>query len=256
MGERTIRTRYKFRFKADLGDWLGQHIFLTGAYEPPTAKVIEAIVSSGDTFIDAGANAGFFTLLGSRQVGPKGKVIAFEPLPSMRERIKAGMKLNSVENVSLEALALSDQQGTVLLHEGPDGHKGISSLRKIDQSVGAVAVKTAPLDSFESGLDGLKLIKIDVEGAEQLVLNGMQRIIQRYHPFIVIEVTNEYLSAFGHDAVQLAQTLTSAGYRMFEISADGLVPMEEMQAGTIKQFNALFAYQPVPATLLAPLHQE
>ncbi|MEO6147881.1 MAG: hypothetical protein ABIT70_12745, partial [Sulfuriferula sp.] len=62
MGERVVSTHYGFKYKADLGDWLGQYVYLTGAYEPPTARIISMLLSPGDTFIDVGANSGFFTL--------------------------------------------------------------------------------------------------------------------------------------------------------------------------------------------------
>lgn len=89
LGERRARTRYGFRFKADLGDWLGQYVYLTGHHEPATARIIAHLLGPGDTFIDVGANSGFFTLLAASRVGPTGRVYAFDPLPSMRRRLQA-----------------------------------------------------------------------------------------------------------------------------------------------------------------------
>jgi hypothetical protein len=70
----------------------------------------------------------------------------------------------------------------------------------------------------------------------------------------VIEVTDNYLSAFGHSATQLASHLTRMGYRMYEIRPEGLVPMKSEQAADDAQFNALFAFAQVPEYLLAPAH--
>jgi FkbM family methyltransferase len=250
LGERVVRTRYGFRYKADLGDWLGQYVYLTGVYEPPTARVIAELLQPGDTFIDVGANSGFFTLLASHRVGPTGQVFSFEPVPSMRKRLLENISLNAMSNISVHDVAVSNTEGVLPLFEGPEGHKGISSLRHIDNSATTIEVKTVPLDAFSDTFSAVSLVKIDVEGAEQLVLEGMSNILKEDHPNVVIEITDDYLQAFGHNAIRLASHLTEMGYRMYAIRAEGLVPMRADQAADDNQFNALFAYAPVPEFLL------
>jgi len=251
LGERVVKTRYRFQYIADLGDWLGQFVYLTGVYEPPTAQVIFELLKPGDTFIDVGANSGFFTLLASRRVGSAGRVLSFEPVPSMRKRLLANISLNAMGNVIAHDVALSNTEGTLPLYEGPEGHKGISSLRHIDNAALTIEVEIRPLDTFKGDLSELKLVKIDVEGAEQMVLEGMSDIINTHHPYIVIEITDDYLRAFGHTATQLADHLVEKGYRMYAIRDTGLVPMQPGQAADDDQFNALFAYTPVPGHLVA-----
>jgi FkbM family methyltransferase len=207
LGEKAVRTRYGFRFKADLGDWLGQYVYLTGCYEPPTARVIAGLLNPGDTFIDVGANSGFFTLLASYRVGPGGHVLAFEPVPSMRSQLQANLSLNGVTNVMIYDVALSNTVGECPLHEGPIGHKGLSSLRPLDNAATTYSVKTMPLDNLVTSDVGVKLIKIDVEGAEQLVIDGMRQILEQQRPSVVIEVTDKYLAPFGHSAVELCHCL-------------------------------------------------
>jgi len=247
LGERVVRTRYGFLFKADLGDWLGQYVYLTGSYEPPTARVIAELLNPGDTFIDVGANSGFFTLLASRRVGPNGRVLAFEPVPSMRERLRANLSLNGSTNVAIHDIALSNRAGEHLFHEGPPGHKGLSSLRSLDNEAVTFSVKTMPLDELLGDKFAISLIKIDVEGAEQLVVDGMRRLLARQKPDIVIEVTDNYLAAFGHNAVALCRSLSDMGYRMYCIEDEVLIPMEPESAATITQYNALFTCKDVPA---------
>lgn len=254
LGECVVRTRYGFKYKADMGDWLGQYVYLTGIYEPPTARVIADLLAPGNTFIDIGANSGFFTLLASRRVGPDGCVISFEPVPSMRKRLLENIALNDMRNVQVHDAAISNLEGVLPLFEGPEGHKGISSLRHIDDSTATIEVKTLPLDTFESALASVNLVKIDVEGAEQLVLEGMTAILNKHHPYIVIEITDEYLRAFGHKATQLAGELIAKGYRMYAIQPEGLITMQAGQAADVGQFNALFAHGPVPEILLADQH--
>ena len=252
LGERLVNTRYGFKFNADLGDWLGQYVYLTGVYEPPTARVIAELLDQGETFIDVGANSGFFTLLASRRVGPAGRVLSFEPVPSMYKRLLENISTNGMNNVSVQNVALSNAEGSLPMFEGPEGHKGISSLRQIDNSSATLEVRTLPLDSFASTLSPIKLIKIDVEGAEQLVLEGMTKLLSMNHPYLVIEITDNYLRAFGHGARHLANFISEFGYRMYKIGAEGLILMNPEQAADDDQFNALFAYAPVPDRLLAP----
>lgn len=249
LGERIVRTRYGFYYKADLGDWLGQYVYLTGAYEPPTARVIAELLQTGDNFIDVGANSGFFTLLACHRVGPTGRVNSFEPVPSMRGRLQDNIALNSFRNVIVHDVAASNSENVLPLFEGPEGHKGISSLRHIDDSAATIQVRTIPLDALRNTLSDIKLVKIDVEGAEQLVLEGMSRILEEDHPYIVIEITDEYLRAFGHNAVQMSHHLVSLGYRMYAIRSEGLEPMNADRAADINQFNALFAHAPIPESL-------
>lgn len=249
LGERLVRTRYGFRFKADLSDWLGQYVYLTGSYEPPTARVIHALLRPGDTFIDIGANSGFFTLLASLRVAPGGRVLAFEPVPSMRKRLRANLSLNGTKNVVVHDVALSNKAGECVFHEGPAGHKGLSSLRPLENEARSFAVRTLPLDDIPIPAGATRLIKIDVEGAEQLVVDGMRRLLERDRPNVVLEVTDRYLSAFGHGAVGLCGSLCEMGYRMHHIKDDGLVPMGPEDANAIAQYNALFTRGSLPANL-------
>jgi len=251
LGERVVHTRYDFYFNADLGDWLGQYIYLTGTYEPPTARIIAETLSPGDTFIDIGANAGFFTLLASVSVGDTGNVFAFEPVPSMKQRIMDNISLNSMKNITVHNTAVSNKKDVLSLFEGPEGHKGVSSLRPIENSAATLQVNTAPLDSFVDSFTSIKLIKIDVEGAEQLAVEGMQDIIQKFRPSLVIEITDEYLRSFGHDAITLATKLTEYGYSMYAIRPEGLEKISPAQAADEDQFNAFFTSEDVAQHLLS-----
>ncbi len=249
MGERVVSTHYGFRYKADLGDWLGQYVYLTGVYEPPTAHVISTLLSPGDTFIDVGANSGFFTLLASRRVGPTGRVLSFEPLPSMRGRITENLALNRMENVALHDVALSNSVGEVTFYEGPQGHKGISSMRPIEEPSATLKISTMPLDDLT--VPSVKLIKIDVEGAEQLVVQGMSNLIARHHPILIIEITDQYLKPFGHSAQGLSDSLCGFGYRMYKITPKGLIETFPDRAADEDQYNALFSQSTLPQSLYA-----
>ena len=125
------------------------------------------LLEPGSTFVDIGANSGFFTLLAAKRVGSSGQVLSFEPLPSMVARIEENLILNGYSNVRIYKFALSDQAGFCKFYEGPERNKGISSLRQIDNSSKTLQVETMPLDELPDLPHTVDLIKIDVEGAEQ-----------------------------------------------------------------------------------------
>lgn len=238
MGQKTIRTRYGFRMRLDLADWLGQYIYLTGGYEPPTARLIAGLIQPGDTVIDIGANAGFFTLLAATRVKESGRVLAFEPIPAVRAALERNIKLNGVRWVSLHGVALSNAVGTLTMYEGPRNHRGLSSLRPLDQAAATHSVAVKRLDDWLPVLGRVKLIKLDVEGAEQHVVEGMAALISRDMPYIVVEVTDAYLQKMGHSAASLLSLLNQKGYLVYRIGDDGLRQIEDPSTSWDAQFNA------------------
>jgi FkbM family methyltransferase len=239
MGQKTVRTRYGFRMRLDLADWLGQYIYLTGGYEPSTARLIAGLIQPGDTVIDIGANAGFFTLLAATRVRESGRVLAFEPIPAVRAALETNIKLNGVHWVSLHGTALSNAAGTLTMYEGPRNHRGLSSLRPLDRAAATHIVAVKRLDDWLPVLDRVKLIKLDVEGAEQHVVEGMAALISRDMPYIVVEVTDAYLQKMGHSATSLLSLLNEKGYQIYRIGDDGLRQIKDPSATLEAQFNAL-----------------
>lgn len=257
LGERVVQTRYGFKYKADLGDWLGQYVYLTGQYEPPTARIIAGLLDSGDTFIDVGANSGFFSLLAAKRVGPGGQIHSFEPLPAMRQRVRDNLTLNAFQNVTLHDVALSNEKGEVTFYEGPRDHKGVSSLRPISQAANTLKVQTVPMDEYLTTLPSIKLIKIDVEGAEQLAVEGMWQLLSKHRPYLIMEVTDEYLKPFGHNAESLCSLVCSAGYHMYQVTPNGPSKMSPEDAGSTEdQYNALFSPEPLNDAIIQDLSSQ
>lgn len=248
MAPRIVRTRYGFLFGADLADWLGQYVYLTGLYEPPTAALFVHLVKPGSTVVDIGANAGFFSLLSAKLVGPKGKVVAFEPIPSVRERLLENIALNGYCQIDVREVAVSDKAGSLTMYEGPAGHKGISSLRPLKQLTSTLVVEVVALDQLAGQIGKIDFIKIDVEGAEMLALFGMRQLLQRDHPYLIIEFTDDLLGSFGHSVSQMAEVLTALGYRLYRVTDDGLFRLDPNGLGLPLQYNVL-ACREVPAAL-------
>lgn len=245
MGQRLVTTRPGFKLNLNLAEWISQHIYMTGNFEPPTARLITSLLHDGDTMIDVGANIGFFTLLASRKVGALGKIIAFEPVSSTCAALRNNLSINGTVNVNVQEIALSNVDGTATIYEGPARNKGLSSMRPIDNASNKQSVPMAAFDSLEISRESIHLIKIDVEGAEQLVVEGMMECLKRNRPHLIIEITDAFLQEFGYSATSLYQKLIALGYRIYEITDRGPISMPNEPAAWPRQFNALFTVDPV-----------
>src|SRR5438876_1061821 len=164
-----------------------------GLYELDTVRVVKQLLRRGDHFIDAGANIGYFTLLAAQIVGPVGRVDAFEPHPANRARLLEHLRANGVEDrVRVHDVALSDHAGTATMHmpHGGSSNHGMASLFEITglQS-DSVEVSTARMDEVLKGTTPA-LVKIDVEGAEAMVVRGMEGLVKTARPPAIVAEYN------------------------------------------------------------------
>ena len=147
-------------------------------------------VKNGSIVIDVGANLGIHTLVLSNCVGERGRVFAYEPVPSLYQRLQANLELNHITNVTARNYGLGDQPGMGCFHLYPDrfniGHA------RVDPE-GSASIRLSSIDDDLAGIDGqVSLIKIDVEGYELAVINGAQRTLERHRPAIVLEYNPEW----------------------------------------------------------------
>lgn len=179
------------------GCWLG-------SYEADKQHVLPAIVRPGQTVYDIGANAGFYTILMSRLVGPAGTVVSFEPLPRNIAYLRRHIELNNCANVTVVEAAVADKPSVSWFRttESPtNSHLDSSG----DQRVEVVA-----LDCLE--LPPPSAMKVDIEGAEYLFLQGAARLIQHHRPTLLLathtpelrHLCREFLSARGYRISNLA----------------------------------------------------
>lgn len=159
-----------------------------GLYELDTIRTIRSLLKPGDHFVDCGANVGYVTLLASRIVGPTGKVDAVEPEPHNRARLLEHLSANGVANTTVHDVALGDRAGIASIYFPPpaSNNHGTSSLYAPTPDATPTEVRVARLDDLVQGLPAL--IKIDVEGAEPLAIDGMVKLLASPKPpAIVIE---------------------------------------------------------------------
>ncbi len=206
-----------------------------GYYEKETVSFITKYISYGDTVVDVGANIGFFTLIFSKLVGENGKVHAFEP--SQREflHLCENVGVNKFRNILLNQLALSNRNGFSEMNVLSESRFGAyNSLRRVSHSkvqnekAHIENVRTLTLDSYLALFPDAapSLIKIDVEGFEKQVLEGMQSVLRTNNPpCLIIEICEGTHKDEQGTAEELITYIESFGYNLFSLNSVGnLIP--------------------------------
>ena len=166
--------------------------YLLGTHEPHLQKIIRQYVESGDTVYDIGANVGYVSLSFAKWVGPRGRVIAFEPVPSNVNSLRENIKINRLDNIQLLDLAASDRCGEAVIRIAENLSTASMVWHRHDPLSVELAIKTVSIDELvDSGsLDSPTFVKIDVEGAEGSVLTGMRRTVAACRPVLFIECSD------------------------------------------------------------------
>lgn len=188
-------------------DWRKHRSYLAGTWEEAVVEKLLAQVRAGDTVLDIGAHIGFYTLLLAKRVGPRGRVISFEPIPENFRILAENVRLNQFEHVipvSKAVLARAGRFTLKITREEP-----VPSSVPLDQDTGSlpVEVEAVPLDDFLRGIGPVHLIKMDVEGAEeQVIRSGLQTILQ-FHPTLLVELHHATGKAKEHPVPRLLESL-------------------------------------------------
>jgi FkbM family methyltransferase len=184
-------------------------MFLYGGFEISETRLVQALLAPGMTFLDVGANIGYYTLLGARLVGDSGLVHSFEPNPPIRDRLEGNVIRNQLRNVVIHPEAVAQSSGRVEFFASTwDANQGISSLFPGNGREARVEVPSITLDEFAAGLGGrrIDLIKMDVEGAEPLAIAGGQKTLGAADgPPVIFEAS---------DLGPVGDPLRSLGYRL------------------------------------------
>ena len=186
-------------------------IFSFGMYEISGTRFLQTLLRPGMTVVDVGANTGYYALWASRLVGPLGRVLAFEPVPKLACTLRRNVELNGMRNITVRREAVSERTGKAILHVSrAESNSGLSSLvmnAEVDQLSDRLEVETIGLDDLASEFDRpIDFIKIDVEGAEELVFRGASRLLAaRRAPAILFE---------SYAVAPLAARLEDYGYQV------------------------------------------
>jgi FkbM family methyltransferase len=161
--------------------------FIFGTYEPQVIRGLLSTVRNGWTVVDIGAHVGYFALLLSKLVGPDGKVIAFEPVSENFRALEENVRLNDCRNVILEKRAVTSVSGPVTMRSNDTNQLTFTASLVHGQPI--ADVDAVSLDDYFAGIqEPVRFVMMDVEGAEEAVLQGMRAILRRDLPTILIEL--------------------------------------------------------------------
>jgi FkbM family methyltransferase len=207
------------------------HELIYNEFERMERQFVERLLRPGMTVADVGAHHGLYTLLASKRVGRKGRVIAFEPSPRECRRLEKHLRWNRCCNVQLMPFAAGEEPGEADFFVVEGSRDWGNSLRPpaVGEPTKTVRVSVRRLDDALEELDVSKVdfIKLDVEGAELSVLYGAMRLLVREsRPAILAEVQDIRTEPWGYAAREIIQFMIRMDYRWFAIAAKGaLLPI-------------------------------
>lgn len=186
--------------------------YILGIAEPHLQRAIRDYVRPGDVVYDIGANIGYVSLSLAKRVGPNGRVFAFEPIPGTAELFRQNIANNKIANVQLFEVAASEIAGETIFRMTENFTTASMVWHRDDPSAAEFKIKTLDIDSLvESGDLGVPdFIKIDVEGAEGLVLKGMGRTLASAQPILFIECSDSGRETTWHLLRDMGYTCHSA----------------------------------------------
>jgi FkbM family methyltransferase len=231
------------RLKVRSDDLVGFNILTSSGWEVGATKLFCDVIEPGMSVADVGANVGVYAILAARST-LTGKVLAFEPDPTNFSLLQDNILANQMHNITAFQIALSDSTGVTTLWLNPGSNRGKHSLSRAnaasddpvaDSEVRGVQVKTDTLDSIvrDAGLEGLDVLKIDVEGGEPLVLRGAtQTLANPRLTALFMELWPKGIERVGDDAYSTLVHLREHGFgfHVIERRSGELSPIEVRDA--------------------------
>jgi len=201
-----------------------------GQYEETTTRLLKELLSPGMIFMDIGAHVGYFSLLAAREVGAKGKVYAFEPDPSNFSLLVKNAELNGYGELAAFNVAMSNRVGEATLFLSGLDNGRHSTYRQDLPLRGNIPIQATTVDTFleQQGWPEVDLVKIDVEGAERDVLDGMSHFLKQPHPFgLIVELNPPLLKAAGVNPLEFLSNPGNWGFKASLIDDElGPIPLE------------------------------
>lgn len=194
-------------------------IWIGGIWEQHITNVLAHVLQPGDTFVDVGANLGYYAVIAGARVGSGGRVVAFEPQTSVRRYCETNVRLNQLRQVTVLPYALWDRPEEHQIWT-PEHEFGGAFLIPEDKQEFAdfphETVRSVRLDDLlargEVELPACHFIKLDIQGSEPFALRGMSGLIGRTRPILLLELHSGCLGLFNNHPRDLLQLVNDLGY--------------------------------------------
>lgn len=245
-------------FYSQVQAWSMARDIVSGRFREPELVLLPAAVKPGETVLDVGANFGLYSYHLSKQVGPGGKVISFEPVPFTVATLRRVIRRLGAKNVDIRAVGVGDKPGTLtftvpLQRSGQlmagqahiatrnDDHGDIEGQVRWEKTT-QIHCPVIVLDDELKDLKSLSFIKIDIEGAEVFAFRGARRLIEQFHPTILIEINPWFLDGFQLTMDDLTGPFRDLGYKVYRYDPVRGKLDHVADESTIVEYNYLFIH--------------
>jgi FkbM family methyltransferase len=199
------------------GDHLRLHPKFLGMsilrYESQLMSLFCGYISNGMTVLDIGAHAGIYSLVASRRVGANGKIIAVEASPTTVSVLRRHLQFNDCKNIEIIAAAAGDKSDMIEFSYYPDPLAADAFANSIAYAISELRarIRMTTIDEICKDLSP-GLVKIDVEGAEHLVLKGARRTLEAHKPVVLVAIHPDAMTALGGTPRELVEYMHKMGY--------------------------------------------
>lgn len=217
---------------AALDDYMVYWVFVNGYHRDAVVRLSRELMLPGDRVLDVGANIGLWAMGAARAVGAGGAVHAIEPIPENHARLVSNLALNGLTHVRTAQVAFSSRSGPITMFRPSYGNSGHPSLGRREGVDLPVAIEAITLDDYceREGLTHVDFVKIDVEGAELLVLQGATKLLASQDaPVILFEVNEDTARMLGVRTADVKKLLAANGYELYEFDGRRLRAVEPVR---------------------------
>ncbi len=229
----SLSSGVSFKMRTNQTSYVTKLLYWKGATAFEYTPIFEKLATKIDSFIDIGANTGYYSLLAA-SVNKNIMVHSFEPAHGPSHYLHQNIAINHfIKNINVHDVALSDKDGQVEFYEVQNAkyrylaHNlgGVGSLKKVTNSKRtSTVVKAITLDNFvmQESIQKIDLIKIDTEGTEHFILSGAHETIERFKPIIICE------TLFNKIEAELEEIMKAHGYEFFNHVNQKLQPVDTL----------------------------
>ena len=226
--EFVVSTVFGSQIAGDTRDIIQQYIYYFGVWEPHLTRWIVRRLVPGDTFIDVGANIGYYSLLASKLVGEYGNVVAIEASPATFKVFQRNLGFNRVRNVRAVNMVVYHSKTVMKVFRGSEYEVGETTILEDEGLKRGFQVEceidAAPLSTIlrREEMQNARLIKVDVEGVEWSVVQGMLLFLNLSRPDleIIVEIIPECLAHQGKRPEDLLNIFLDAGFYAYRLEND------------------------------------
>lgn len=214
---------------------MGFSIFWTGFHELKEFLFLNNFLKPDMVFVDVGANMGEYTLFAAKRL-TRGKVLAFEPFPKILTLLNENIRLNNFSSIQVLPYGLSNKEGILPIHELDEmnGNEGLSTFYPGSQKI-KIALNV-PLKSFDEEFDSYQIdridfMKFDIEGGELPALRGAKKSIEKFRPWVMVEINEASFRAAGYQPQDVYDFFNALSYLSYEVLKGGKLKPASPLAG-------------------------